>query len=115
MPLPPPPPPPRLSGHFGLFVQNLTRRVTESSRIALLQALGLHLTPWSVPGDTRVMFLRDLMRQTRRLAWYTLREHGRCGGDESGGRKCDDRCLHFSVLPPLNKKPAQRAQIRPVP
>jgi hypothetical protein len=42
-----------------------------------------------------VMFPRDLMLQTRCLAWYTLRKHGRCGGDEGDGRKYDDRCLHF--------------------
>jgi hypothetical protein len=98
-----------LSGRFEISVQTtgFTSRVTESSRIALLRALGLHLTQRSVAAP--VMFLGDLMLLTR----YTLCKHGRCGGDESGGRKCDDRCLHFSVLPPWNKKPAQRAEVRP--
>jgi hypothetical protein len=59
------------------------------------------------------MFIKNLMLQTRCFAWYTLRKHGRCGGDESGGRKCDDRCLHFSILPPWNKKPAQRLKLEP--
>jgi len=44
------------------------------------------------------------MLQTNCFAWYTLRKRGWCGGDESGGTKCDDRCLHFSVLPPWNKR-----------
>ena len=55
-----------LSGHFGFSVYATgTRRVTESCRIALLGAPGLHLTQRSVAGDARVMFLGDLMLQTR--------------------------------------------------
>jgi hypothetical protein len=104
-----------LSGRFDISVQatGLTRHITESSRIALPRALGLHLTRRSVAGDGRVMFLKNLMLQARCFAWYTLRKYGRCGGDESGGRKCDDRCLHFSILPPWNKKPAQRLKLDP--
>jgi len=60
---------------------------------------------WRVAGDSRVMLPGDLMLQTRHFACCCLRNHGRCGGDESGGRKCDDRCLHFSILRPRNKKP----------
>ena len=59
---------------------------------------------WCVAGNSRVMLLRDLMMQTRHFACCSLRNHGRCGGDESGGGKYDDRCLHFSILPPRNKK-----------
>src|SRR5450631_3317506 len=33
----------------------------------------------------------------------TLRRHGRCGGDESGGKQCDDRCLYVAVLSPWKK------------
>jgi hypothetical protein len=60
------------------------------------------------------MFLGNLMLQTRCLAWYTLRKHGRCGSDESGSRKCDDCCLHLSVLPHWNKKPEQRLKLNPL-
>jgi hypothetical protein len=63
------------------------RRVTGSSRIARLRALGLHLAQRGMAGDARVMFLRDLMLQTRCFACHTLRKRGRCGGDESGDRK----------------------------
>jgi hypothetical protein len=89
------------------------RRGTGSSRIARLRALGLHLTQRGVAGDAWVMFLRDLVLQTRCFTWYTLRKH-RYAGDESSGRKCDDRCLH-SVLPLWNRKLAQRTEIRAVP
>ncbi len=109
MPLPPPPPPPPpclTLSRKRLRSSGFVRCVTGSSPIARLRALGLHLTQRGVAGDARVMFLRDLM-QTRCFACYTLRKHGRCGGDESGGRKCDDRCLHFSVFPPWNEMPGK--------
>jgi hypothetical protein len=92
------------------------RRVTGSSRIAPLQALGLHLTQRGVAGDARVMFRRDLMLQTRCFACYTLRKRGRCGGDESGGRKRDDRSLHFFGPPSLEiRSPAQPDELEPFP
>ena len=74
------------------------RRGTGSSRIARLRALGLHLMQRGVAGDAGVMFLGDLML---RRCFARLRKRGRCGGDESRGRKCDDRCLHFFGPPSL--------------
>jgi len=53
------------------------------------------------------------MLQARCFARYALRKHSRCGGDESGGRKCDDRRLHFSALPPWNKSPGGRLNLDP--
>jgi hypothetical protein len=59
-----------LSGHFDISVQTtgLNRRVTESSRIASLRAVGLHVMPRSVAEGGGVMFLGNLMLQTLRFA-----------------------------------------------
>lgn len=85
------------SSHTVEKITALIRRVGRSCRIVILRALGLRLTRRSVAGDARVMFPGDVMLQARCLARYTLCKHGRCGGSESGGRKCDDRCLHFQT------------------
>jgi hypothetical protein len=103
------------SSHTFEKVTAFTRRVSGSTRIARLRARGLHLTQRRVTGGARVMFLGDLMLQTRCFARYTPRKRGRCGGDESGGRKCDDRCLHFQSSLLGIKKPTQRAEVRSVP
>ena len=102
-----------LSGRFDGSVQTsgCSRCVTESSLIAVLPTPGLHLTLRRVAGDNRVMLPGDLMLRAGDFAGYGLRRHGQCGGDQSGGRKCDDRCLHFSVLPPWNRKAHSGAKL----
>ena len=102
-----------LPGHFQIPVHTgFSRHVTESARIAFLRAPGLHLARCSGAG-ARVMFPGDLMLQTRCLALHTLRKR-RCGDDESGDRKCDDRCLHFSVLPPWMDSPRSDLKLDPL-
>ena len=85
-----------LSGRCDISVYGFIRRVTESSRIALLRAFGLHLTQRSVAGAARMMFLRDLVLQSRCFVWYTLRKHG--GGNESGrpASRCNRGCALLS-------------------
>jgi hypothetical protein len=58
------------------------------------------------------MFLGDLVPRTRRFAWHTLRKRGRCG-DESGGRKRNDRCLHFQSSLPGMKSPRGWLKLEP--
>ena len=103
-----------LSGHFQIPVHatGFSRYVTESSRIAFLRAPGLHLAQRNVAG-ARVMFPGDLMLETWCRALHTLRKR-RCGDDESGDRKCDDRCLHFSVLPPWMNSPRSGLKLDPL-
>ena len=101
------------SSHTFEKVTAFTRRVTGSARIARLRARGLHLTRRRVTGDARVMFLGDLMLHTCCFTRYTLRKRDRSGGDENGGGKCDNRCLHFSFLP-LRIEPPLRGDIRTI-
>jgi len=86
------------------------RRVTERAWIGP-RALGLASSlasslhrPWRVTVDASGIsseilsgiFLGDLMLRTRCFARHVFRKRGRSGGDESGGRKCDDCSLHPS-------------------
>src|SRR5579872_5863884 len=57
------------------------------------------------------MLFGDLV-MTCCLARYTLRKRGRCCGDERRGGKCDDRRLHFSVLPGIRVR-AVRLKLGP--
>ena len=61
------------------------------SRIARPRAVGVHHSPRSVAGDGLVALLEDLMLLFRYIAGM----HGRSGGDQDCGKKCDYRCLHF--------------------